>query len=239
MDTWKICCSVSQLCPTLCDPMDCSTPGFLVLHHLWELAQTHVHWVNDATQPCYPLSSPSPSSFNLSQHQGLFQWVGSSQWVAKVLELQLQHQSFQWIFMVLSFRIDWFDLYAIQGTLKRLLQHHNLKALIIWCSAFFIAQLSYPYITTGKTITLTIWTFVGMERSPRETSAGRSHPQTPVLISSCSQTSPSHRANWDLGRGVFVLALPHSSRADVNLHIFVKYLIPTTSTYRPTMQLKK
>ena len=88
---------VPQSCPTLCDPMDCSTPGFPVRHQLSELTQTHVHGISDVIQPSPPLSSPSPA-FNLSQHQGLFQWVGSSHQVAKVLELQLQHQSFQWIF---------------------------------------------------------------------------------------------------------------------------------------------
>ena len=89
--------SVAQLCPTLCDPMDCSTPGFLVHHQLLEPTQTHVHRVGDAIQPSHPLSSPSPT-FNLSQHQGLFQWVSSLHQVTKVLEFQLQHQSFQWIF---------------------------------------------------------------------------------------------------------------------------------------------
>ena len=89
------CCLVTQSCPTLCDPMDCSTPGFSVLHHLPELGQTHAHWVSDAIQPSRPLSSPSPPAFNLSQHQGLFQWVSSLHQVAKVLEFQLQHQSFQ------------------------------------------------------------------------------------------------------------------------------------------------
>ena len=88
--------SVAQLCPTLCDPMDCSLPGFPVHHQLPELAQTHVHWVTDAIQPSYPLS-PS-SALNLSQHQGLSQWGYSSHQVAKVLEFQLQHESFQWIF---------------------------------------------------------------------------------------------------------------------------------------------
>ena len=82
---------------TLCDPMDCSTLGFPVLHHLPEFAQTYVHWVCDAIQPSHPLSSPSPA-LNMSQHESLFQWVSSSRQVAKVLELQLQHQSFQWIF---------------------------------------------------------------------------------------------------------------------------------------------
>ena len=90
--------SVTQLCLTLCDPMECSTPGLPVHHQLTEFIQTHVHWVCDAIQPCHPLSSPSTPTFNLSQHQGLFQWVGSLHQVAKVLEFQLQHQSFQWIF---------------------------------------------------------------------------------------------------------------------------------------------
>ena len=90
-------CSITQSCLTLCDPMNCSMPGFPVLYHLLEFAQTHAHWVDDAIQPSHPLSSPSPPAFNLSQHQGLFQWVGSSHQVAKVLELKLQHQSFQWI----------------------------------------------------------------------------------------------------------------------------------------------
>ena len=106
------------------------------------------------------LSSPSPA-FNLSQHQGLFKWVTSSHQVVKVLRFQLQHQSFQWISGLISFRMDWLDLLAIQGTLKSLLQHHSSKASILRCSAFFTVQLSYPYMTTGKTIALTGWTFVG------------------------------------------------------------------------------
>ena len=87
--------SITQSCPTLCDPMDCSTPGFPVHHQHPELAQTHVHPIGDAIQPSNPLLSPSPPAFNLSQHQGLFQWVSSLHQVAKVLEFQLQHQSFQ------------------------------------------------------------------------------------------------------------------------------------------------
>ena len=90
--------SVTRSCQTLRDSIDCSTPGLPDHHQLPELAQTHVHWVGDAIQPSHPLSSPSPSAFNLSQHQGLFKWVSSSYQVAKVLEFQLQHQSFQWIF---------------------------------------------------------------------------------------------------------------------------------------------
>ena len=92
------CCSFTQSGLTLCNPMDCSMPSFPVLHHLPEFAHTHVHWVSDAIQPPHPLSPPSPPALNLSQHQGLFQWVSSSHQVAKIQEFQLQHQSFQWVF---------------------------------------------------------------------------------------------------------------------------------------------
>ena len=98
--------SVAQSCLTLCNPMSCSLPGLSVLHQLPELAQTHVHWVGDPIQPSHPLLSSSPPTFNLSHHQGLFKWVSSSHQVAKVLEFNLQHQSFQ-------------------GTRKSLLQHHS------------------------------------------------------------------------------------------------------------------
>ena len=110
----------------------CSTPGFPVHYQLLELTQTHVHRAGDAIQPSHPLFSPSPPAFNLSQHQGLFQWVSSSHQVAKILEFQLQHQSFQWIFGT-SFRMYWLDLLAVQGTLKSLLQHHSSKASIKTC----------------------------------------------------------------------------------------------------------
>ena len=133
----------------------------LPYHQPPEFTQTHVRQFGDAIQPSYPLSSPSPPAFNLSKHQGLFKWVNSSQQAAKVLELQLQHQSFQWIFRTDSFRMDWFDLLAVQGTLKSLLQYHSSKASILQCSAFFMVQFSHPYMTTRKTIALTRWTFVG------------------------------------------------------------------------------
>ena len=146
-------------CPTLCDPMDCTIPGFSVLQHLPKLAQAHVHWVGVAIQPSHPRSSCSPPAFNLSQYQGLFQWVHSSHQVAKILELQ--HQSLQWICSVDFFRIDWFDLLAVQRTLKSILQHLSLKASIIWYSALFMLQHSHPYMTTGKITALTIQTFLG------------------------------------------------------------------------------
>ena len=122
--------------------------------YLPEFAQIHIPWVNDTNQPFHPLSPPSPLAFNLSQHQGLFNWVSSLHQVVKVLELQLQHPG------LISFRIDWFALLAVWGALKSLLQYNSLKASILQNSAFFIVQLSHPYMTTGKTTALTIRTLV-------------------------------------------------------------------------------
>ena len=133
--------SVAQSCPTLCDPMDCSTPGFPVHHQLPELAQTHVHRVGDAIQPSHLLSSPSPPAFNLSQHQGLFQWISSLHQVGWSIGAS---DSASVLPMNIPFRIAWFDFLAIQGTLKSLLQHHSLKASILQRSAFFRVQLSHP-----------------------------------------------------------------------------------------------
>ena len=139
--------------------MDCSMPGFPVQQLLPGLAQTHVHQVADAIQPSHPLLSPS-SAFNLSQHQGLYLWVSSShiRWP--------KYWSFSFIPSneysgLISLRVDWLDFLAVQGTLKSLLQQHSSKASILQCSAFFMVQLSQPYMTTGKTIALTRWTFVG------------------------------------------------------------------------------
>ena len=94
------CCSVTKSCPAICNPMDCSTPGFPVLHYLLELAQIRVHWIGEAIQPSHPLSPPSSSTLNLPQHQGLFKWVGTLHQMAKVSDLQHQHQYFQSIYRV-------------------------------------------------------------------------------------------------------------------------------------------
>ena len=136
--------SVTQSCPTLCDPMDCSTPGFPVHHQLLEFIPTHVHLVDDAIQPSHPLLPPSPA-FNPSQHQVLFQRVSYSHQVAKVLEFQL-NQSFQRIFRIDFLRMDWLDLLAVQEILKNLLQHHSSKVSILLHSAFFIVELGNPEI---------------------------------------------------------------------------------------------
>ena len=127
--------------------MDCSMPGFPVLHYLLESAQTHAQWVGDAIQPSHLLLSPSPA-FILSQHQGLFQWVSSLHQVAKVLKFQLQNKSSNEYSRLFSFGIDCLDLLTVQGTLKNLLQHCSSKASILWRSAFFMVQLSHPYMTT-------------------------------------------------------------------------------------------
>ena len=154
--------SIAQLCTTLCDPMDCSMPGLPVHHQLLEFTQTHVHRVSDAIQPSHPLSSsPSPPALNLPQHQGLFKWVSSLHQVPKDWSFSFNTSPSNEYSGLISFRMDWFTLLAVQGTLKSLLQHHSSKALILRCSAFFIVQLSHPYMTTGKTIPLTRWTFVG------------------------------------------------------------------------------
>ena len=162
---YMICISVQFSHSVVSDslqPIDYSTPGFPVHHQIPELAQTHGHQVSDVIQPSHSLSSLSLTAFKLSQHEGLFKWVISSHQVAKGLMLQLQHQSFQWIFLgLISFRIDWLDLLVVQGTLKSLLQHHSSKALILGHSVFFMVQLSHPFMTTGKTITLTRRSFVG------------------------------------------------------------------------------
>ena len=152
--------SITQSCLTLCNPMDCSTPGLPMHHQLPELTQTHVHWVGDTIQPSHPLLSPS-AAFNLSQHQGLFKWVSSCICWPKNWSFSFSiHPSNEYSGLI-CFRMDWVNLPAVQGNLKRLLQHHSSKASILQCSAFFIFQLSHPYMTTGKTIALTRQTFVG------------------------------------------------------------------------------
>ena len=153
--------SVTQSCPTLCYPMDCSMPGLPVHHQLPEITQIHVHRVGDAIQPshlCCPLFL-LPSVFASIR-------VFSSESVLHIR--RPKYWSFRFIISpsneysgLISFRMDWFDLLAVQGTLKSLLQHHSSKASILQCLAFFIVQLSHPYMTTGKTIAFTRQTVVG------------------------------------------------------------------------------
>ena len=154
--------SVAQSCPTLCDPMDCNTPGFPVLHQLPKLAQTHVHLVSDAIQPSHSSVAPFSSCSQSFLASGSFpkSWFfqsGSHKYWSFSFSICPSNEYSRLIF----FRINWFDLLVVQGTLKSLLQHHSSKASVLQQSAFLMVQLSYPYMTAGKTEALTIWTFVG------------------------------------------------------------------------------
>ena len=154
-----------QSCPSLCDPMDCSTPGLPVPHGLQELAQTHVH---DSAVPsnhlilCRPLlllPSIFPSIRVFSSESALH--IRRPKYWSFSFGISLSNEYSG----LISFRMEWFDLLAVEGTLRSLLQHHSSKAPIFSCSAFSMVQLSHPHMTTGKTIALTIWTFVGKEMS--------------------------------------------------------------------------
>jgi len=138
--------SVTQSCPTLCDPMDTMpcTPGLPVHHQLPEFTQAHVHWVGAAIQPRHSLSSASPPTFKLSRHQGLFQWVSTSHQWPKYWSFSFSISPSTEYSGLIAFRIDWFDLFAVQGTLKSLLQHHSSKASIL--------QLSFLYDPTLTSI---------------------------------------------------------------------------------------
>ena len=147
--------SVAQSCPTLCNPMNRSTPGLPVHHHLPEFTQTHVHRVCDAIQPSYPLLSPSPPAPNPSQHQSLssestlhMRWPKYWSFSFSIIPSK-EHPG------LISFRMDWLDLLAAQGTLRSFLQHRSSETSILHCSAFFTVQLSHPYMTTGKITALT------------------------------------------------------------------------------------
>ena len=135
--------------------MDYSMPGRPVHYQLLKFTQIHVHWIGGAIRSSHPLSSPSSSAFHLSQHQDLFKWVSFSHQVAKVLSFSFSISPSNEHPGLISFRVDWLDVLAVQGTLKSLLQRHSSKALIIWHSAFLRVQHSHPYVTTGKTIALT------------------------------------------------------------------------------------
>ena len=141
--------------------MDRSMPGLPVHHQLLKLAQTHVHRVGDVIQPSHPLSSPFPTAFSVSQlrifsNESVFHIRWPKYWSFSFSNSPSNEYS-----ALISFRIDWLDLFAVQGTLKSLFQHHSSKASILWHSSFFIVQLSHPCMTTGKTIALSRWTFVG------------------------------------------------------------------------------
>ena len=153
--------SAAQSCLTLCNPMKCSTSGLPVHHQLTEFTETHVHRVGDAIQPSHPLSSPSPPAPNPSHCKSFSNESNLCMRWPKYWSFSFSISPSREHPGLISFRMDWLDLLAVQGTLKSLLQHHNLKASILQCSAFFTVQLSHPDMTTGKTIALTRRTFVG------------------------------------------------------------------------------
>ena len=138
--------------------MACSVPGFPVLHYIPELIQTRVHPVGDAIQPSLPLLPPFPPALNLSQHQGLFSELALCIRWSKDWSFSFSISPSNEYSELISFRMDWFDSFAVQGTLKSLLQHHSSKASILQHSAFSMVQLSHPYMTTGKTSALTMLT---------------------------------------------------------------------------------
>ena len=158
--------SVTQSGPTICDPMDCSTPDFSVHHQLPELGQAHIHQVGDAIQPPNPLSSPSPPAFDFFFSIRVFskESVPHIRW-PKYWSFSFNISPSNEYSGLISFRIDGFDLLAVQRTLRSFLQQHSSKESILRHSAFFIVQLSRPYMTIGKTIALTRQTFVGKIKS--------------------------------------------------------------------------
>ena len=179
----------------LCNPKDCSTPGCPVHHQLLELTQTHICWIGDAIQPSHPLSSCSPSAINFSHHQDHFKLVSSSHQMAKYWSFSYSISPSNEYSGLIFFKMDRLDLLAVQGTLKSLLQHNSSKASILWHSAFFIVQLSYPYMTIGKIIALTRWTFVGKVTSLLYDMLSRLVipflPRSKHLLISCS-----HHLQW-------------------------------------------
>ena len=173
--------AVAQSCPTLCDPMDCNTPGHPVHHQLPEFTQTHVHWVGDAIQSSHLLLAPSPPTFNLSQHQGLCKWVSFSHQVAKVLEFQLQHQSFQWILRT-DFLYFLFFLF-----------------FFFWMLCFFFKFLFLLYFTLQYCIGFAIhWheSTMGIHEFPNMTPPPTSHPISSLWIIPVHQAQASCILHW-------------------------------------------
>ena len=191
-----------------------------VIPQMENLCQVHVYCFGDANQPSHPLTPSSPA-LNLSQHQGLFQWVSCSHQMTKILEFQLQHLSFQRV------KIDWFDLLAVQRTLRSLLQHHSSKASILPCSAFFTVQLSQAYMITGKTIALTLQTLVGREMSPLFNSQvchsflvkKRSSSDFMAAVTVCSDFRAQEEKICHYFH-LFSLCLPWSNGADAMILVF-------------------
>ena len=174
--------SVAQSCPTLCKPIYCSTPGLPA--QVLTFTQTHVHRVSNAIQPSHPLSSPSPpsilASIRVFSNESALHITWPKCWSFSFnISPSNEHPG------LISFRMEWLDLLAVHGTLKSLLQHHSSKPSILQCLALFIVQLSHPYMTTGKTIALTRWTFVGKAISFISIVVFLSNTMKATLIISC------------------------------------------------------
>ena len=217
--------SVIQSCLTLCNPMNHSTPGLPVHYHLPEFTQTHANQVGDTIQPSYPLSSPLPPAPNPIQHQSFsnestlhMRWPKYWSFSFEIIPSK-EHPG-------QIFRMDWLDLLAVQETLKSLLQHHSSKASILWHSGFFTVQLSHPYMTTGKIIDLTRWTFVG------EVSGGDGIPvelfqilkddAVRALHSICQQVCKTQQWPQDWKSSVFIpiqrKAMPKNAQTTTQLY---------------------
>ena len=183
-------CSVTKSYPTLCDPLDCSIPGFPVLHYLLEFAQIHVHWASDTIQPSHPLSSPAPPlpsvfpSTKFSSNESAL-WIRWPKYWSFSISPCNEHS------VLISFRIDWFDLFGVQGALRSLLHHHNSKASIFQHLASFMVQLSHLYMTTGKTIALTTWTHKHGQAAP-------SKERLVMWTWTSKGVHSTPRANWTL-----------------------------------------
>ena len=182
--------SVTQSCPTLCNPMNHSMPGLPVHHKLPEFTQTHAHQVGDTIQPSHLLSSPIllipiPPSIRVFSNEPTLRIRWPKYWSFSFsISPSNEHSG------LISFRMDWLDLLAVQRTLKSLLQYHSSKASIFRCSAFFTVQLSHPYMTTGKTIVLTRQTFVGKVMSLLFTMLSR------LVLGSLPQQDPGEPSGW-------------------------------------------
>ena len=204
----RICCSVSQSCPTLYSPMDCSMPGFPVLYHFLEFAQTHFHWVSDCIQPSHPLSPPSPLALNLSSIK-----VFSSEWALHIK--WLKYWSFSFSISpsneysgLIFFGIDWFDLLAVQGTLKSLLQYHSSKASILWRSAFFTSN---SHMATGKAISSVQFSSVAQSCLTLRNPMNRSMPGLPIHHQLPESTQPHVHRISDAITALSSSVIPFSS----------------------------
>ena len=200
----------------LCDPMNCSTPGLPVHHQLPESTQTQVHCVGDAIQPSHLLLSPSLPALNLSQHQGLFQWVSSMNQVAKVLEFRLQHQPLQWTPRTNLLQDGEVGSPCSPRDSQESSPTPQFKASTLLHSAFFIVQLSHPYMTTGKTIALTRWTFVGKAMSLLFNMLSR-------LVITFLPRSKHHLISWLQSPSAVILE-PRKIKSGHCFHCFPTYL---------------